>query len=83
MLTFPDALYISPRNAEISELFPDPTDPITAIKEPSLTRRFIFFSRGGVSMLLIHENDPFSIIKASSVTWVNGLFIKNSAIMYC
>ena len=37
VLTYPEIFSISPRSAEISELFPEPTTPTTATSAPFLT----------------------------------------------
>ena len=38
--TIPDTRFISPKIACNTELFPEPTDPTIAIKEPSVILRF-------------------------------------------
>lgn len=44
MFTYPDNLYISPKNTETNEVFPEPTDPTIAINFPSSTFKFMLLS---------------------------------------
>lgn len=67
VLTDPDNLYISPKKADIRELFPDPTGPTTATKLPE----FIFISRFlkiGEPFVPSHEKSPFSMESGTSTT---------------
>jgi len=54
------SLFISPRSAEIRELFPEPTEPTTAANCPGFMCRFIPFNVGASSTP--QEKDPFSIV---------------------
>lgn len=64
VLTLPVILSISPKNADTSELFPEPTVPTTATREPCLKLRLMFFRI--TCSLAPHENVPFSITRGSS-----------------
>lgn len=59
VLTKPDCLYISPRNADNNELFPEPTGPTTATNEPFLILTLISRNTENPS-LLSQEKVPFS-----------------------
>jgi hypothetical protein len=64
VLTLPVILSISPRNADTSELFPEPTVPTTATREPCLKLRLMLCRITCSSAP--HENVPFSIIRGFS-----------------
>jgi hypothetical protein len=57
-------LSISPKKAETSELFPEPTDPTTATREPCLKLRLML--RRTTCSSDPHENVPFSIRRGFS-----------------
>jgi hypothetical protein len=57
-------LSISPKKADISELFPEPTVPTTATREPCLKLRLML--RRITCSSAPHENVPFSITRGFS-----------------
>jgi hypothetical protein len=63
VLTLPVILSISPKKADTSELFPEPTVPTTATREPCLKLRLMLRRIAGSSVP--HENVPFSITRGS------------------
>lgn len=60
VFTDPDTLYISPKNADRRELFPDPTEPTTATRLPELIFTLISCKIREPSGPF-HEKAPFSI----------------------
>ena len=78
--TFPETQFISPRTAEKSELFPQPTGPMMAVKLPFLMDMlmscmkalgFSAFSSAagaGASSFLAHSKDPSEIRMGSVLT---------------
>jgi len=64
VLTLPVILSISPKKADTSELFPEPTVPTTATREPWWKLRLMLRKTGSSSVP--HENVPFSITRGSS-----------------
>jgi hypothetical protein len=64
VLTLPVILSISPKKADTSELFPEPTVPTTATREPCLKLRLMLRRIAGSSVP--HENVPFSITRGYS-----------------
>lgn len=66
VFTYPDTLYISPKKAEIRELFPAPTDPTTATKEPLFIFKVKLSNVLGPS-LLVQEKVAFSITSGSTM----------------
>ena len=64
MLTLPVILSISPKKADTRELFPEPTVPTTATREPCWKLRLMLRKTGSSSVP--HENVPFSITRGFS-----------------
>ena len=60
MFTLPETLSISPRIADSSEDFPEPTGPMTAVRDPSGTFNVIFRKTTSLSQV----NVPFSTVTA-------------------